>query len=79
MPTALKTGLQIDEIALESPLDSNSSVSTKMLTKYGKILVAKGNADFAPRVKASYGLTLLISAKINMIINKIGIKYFDIY
>ncbi len=53
MPNKLKKGETIEEIAFEIPLISKSSVKTKMLTKYGKMLTAKGIADFAPVVNAS--------------------------
>lgn len=53
IPKKLKNGLKKVEIAFDRPLTSNNSVKTNMLTKYGKMLVAKGIADFAPCVKAS--------------------------
>ena len=62
MPKPLKIGDNIDVIMSDKPLVSNSSVSTKILTKYGKIELAKGIADFAPLVNALYGLTFLKSA-----------------
>ena len=43
------------------------------------MLTANGIADFAPCVKASYGLTFLKKEKSSMIKNKIGIRYADIF
>lgn len=61
MPSSPNTGDKIFVRAAESPLASKSSVNTNMLTKNGKTDAAKGIADFAPSVKASYGLTFFIA------------------
>ncbi len=74
-----KTGERAVETKALIPLASNNSVSTNMLTRYGKTLVANGRADFAPKVKESYGLTFFISAKKKMIKKRIGIKYLDMF
>ena len=53
IPNMLNTGETKFDTMFESPLASKSSVKTKMLTRYGNTLTAKGTADLAPCVNAS--------------------------
>ncbi len=79
IPRSLKNGDKIFATAAEMPLASKSSVSTKIVTRYGKMPTASGTADFAPSVKASYGLTFLKAEYTKIAINSTGIRYLDIY